>query len=48
VTEGGRLLVACGEGTRLELQEVQLEGRKRLGARDFLNGVHLVPGENLT
>ena len=48
LTEGGRLLVACGEGTRLELQEVQLEGRKRLGARDFLNGIHLAPGEKLT
>jgi len=48
VAEGGRLLVACGGGTRLDLQEVQLEGRKRLSARDFLNGVRLVPGEKLT
>lgn len=48
VSESGRLLVACGEGTRLELKEVQLEGRKRLSARDFLNGVRLAPGETLT
>jgi methionyl-tRNA formyltransferase len=32
---------------QLELREVQLEGRKRLSARDFLNGVHLQPGERL-
>jgi methionyl-tRNA formyltransferase len=45
--ESGKLLVACGQASRLELQEVQLEGRKRLAARDFLNGVHLAPGERL-
>jgi len=43
----GKLLVACGQGTQLELKEVQLEGKKRLSARDFLNGVHLQPGERL-
>jgi methionyl-tRNA formyltransferase len=43
----GKLSVACGQGTQLELKEVQLEGRKRLSARDFLNGVHLQPGERL-
>ncbi|MBZ5542711.1 MAG: methionyl-tRNA formyltransferase [Acidobacteriia bacterium] len=43
----GKLSVACGQGTQLEVKEVQLEGRKRLSARDFLNGVHLQPGERL-
>jgi len=43
----GKLSVACGHGTQLELKEVQLEGRKRLSARDFLNGVRLAPGEKL-
>jgi methionyl-tRNA formyltransferase len=43
----GKLSVACGQRTQLELKEVQLEGRKRLSARDFLNGVHLQPGERL-
>ena len=38
------LLVTCGEGTVLQLEELQLEGRKRLGARDFLNGMRLAPG----
>jgi methionyl-tRNA formyltransferase len=45
VAGAGKLSVACGEGTRLELRELQMEGRKRLSARDFLNGVHLAPGE---
>jgi len=31
-------VAGCGAGTALELLEVQLEGRKRVGAEDFLNG----------
>ena len=46
-TEDGRLAVASGEGTLLVLEEVQLEGRKRISARDFLNGVHLHSGERV-
>ena len=42
---GGELYVACGEGTRLRLDAVQLEGRKRVAARDFANGARLKPGE---
>jgi methionyl-tRNA formyltransferase len=42
---GGELFIACGEGTRLHIKELQLEGRKRVSARDFLNGIHLQPGE---
>ena len=45
--ERGSLRVVCGLGTLLELLEVQLEGRKRLPARDFLNGVHPAAGERL-
>ncbi len=37
VAEGDQLVVACGEGC-LRLQEVQLEGRKRLDVRSFLAG----------
>ena len=40
-TEG--IVVACGEGS-LVLDEVQLEGRKRLAAGDFLRGFSLAPG----
>jgi methionyl-tRNA formyltransferase len=42
-----RLLVACGSNTWLELLEVQVEGRRRVPARDFLNGIRLGPDERL-
>jgi methionyl-tRNA formyltransferase len=45
--EGRRLAVACGEGTQLFLDEVQMEGRKRLSARDFANGARVESGETL-
>ena len=41
----GKLRVATGGGSELDVMELQLEGRKRLAARDFLNGVRLAPGE---
>jgi methionyl-tRNA formyltransferase len=43
----GNLRVVCGKGTLLEVNELQLEGRKRLSARDFLNGVRITAGEKL-
>jgi methionyl-tRNA formyltransferase len=39
--DGRRLLVSCGESSALELLEVQLEGRKRIAAGEFVNGQHL-------
>jgi methionyl-tRNA formyltransferase len=45
VAESGKLFIACGARTVLEASELQLEGRKRISARDFLNGVRLTPGE---
>ncbi len=45
VASRGKLRVACAGGSLLELTEVQLEGRKRMTARDFLNGVKLAAGE---
>jgi methionyl-tRNA formyltransferase len=44
---GDVLEVACGEGTRLRLSEVQLEGKRRMNARDFINGMRVRPGERL-
>ncbi len=44
----GGLFVACGEATALEITELQLEGRKRLSAHEFLNGIRLKPGEKLS
>jgi len=43
----GRLTVGCGKGTALELLEVQLEGKKRMSATDFLHGFQLRSGERL-
>lgn len=45
--EAGRLFAACGEGSWIELLEVQVEGRKRLRAAEFLRGHALSPGEAL-
>lgn len=36
--DGQRLFVACAENTWLELLEVQLEGKKRMPAAEFLRG----------
>lgn len=38
--EGTSLIVRCGQGTALELMEVQPEGKKRMPARDFIHGYH--------
>ena len=38
VIEGKNLYVACQSGELLQLEELQLAGKKRLPARDFLNG----------
>lgn len=44
---GDELTVACGGGTRLRLLEVQAEGKRRMTARDFLNGMRAGEGERL-
>lgn len=43
----GALVVGCGEGTLLMLDEVQLEGKKRMSAVDFLHGYQIKSGERL-
>ena len=43
---GRRLLVRCGEESVLEIEELQLEGRKKMDAAAFLNGQRI--GENET
>jgi methionyl-tRNA formyltransferase len=45
--ENHRLFVRCAGNTWLELLEVQLEGKKRLPAADFLRGTPLAPGARL-
>jgi methionyl-tRNA formyltransferase len=44
---GGALAVACGGSTTLRLLEVQLEGKQRVLARDFINGSHVSAGIRL-
>ena len=41
IVEGKRLLVATGDGV-VQLEEVQLAGKKRMKAQDFLNGMKKV------
>jgi len=45
--KGDRLLVGCGDNTSLELLELQLEGKKRTSARDFVHGYRPQVGEKL-
>ena len=42
-----QMFVECGEGSALELLEMQLEGRKRIPAEAFLNGHRLADNEML-
>ncbi len=44
---GDRLLAGAGNGTALELNEIQIEGKKRMSARDFVNGYRPTDGELL-
>jgi methionyl-tRNA formyltransferase len=53
VGEGGRIIeahgdalrIACAEQTALSILEIQPEGKRRMSARDFLNGVRVREGE---
>jgi methionyl-tRNA formyltransferase len=47
MVEGSRLFVAAGFSTRLELLEVQMEGKKRLPVADFLRGAGIQAHERL-
>jgi len=44
---GDRLVVRCGGGTSLRLLDVQPEGKRRMAARDLINGTHVAAGEKL-
>jgi methionyl-tRNA formyltransferase len=45
--ERDRLLVDCGENSRIEIFEVQPEGKKRMPVADFLRGYQLKSGDRL-
>lgn len=44
-SQGDDLIVKCGGATMLRLIEVQPEAKRRMSARDFLNGTHLKVGD---
>jgi methionyl-tRNA formyltransferase len=44
---GDELIIACGDETWLRLHEVQSEGKRRMSARDFLNGARVRAGQRL-
>jgi methionyl-tRNA formyltransferase len=45
--ENHRLFVACAQSTWLELIDVQMEGKKRMAAEEFLRGLQLASGARL-
>jgi methionyl-tRNA formyltransferase len=47
VVRGIELVVICGEGTVLGLDEVQLEGKRRMSVAEFLRGYQVTSGERL-
>jgi methionyl-tRNA formyltransferase len=44
---GHNLFVNCGKDSVIQIEELQLEGKKRMFTRDFLNGVKMQVGEEL-
>jgi methionyl-tRNA formyltransferase len=47
VVQGDSMLVGCGEGTMIALDEVQMEGKRRMSAAEFLHGHQIKSGERL-
>jgi methionyl-tRNA formyltransferase len=47
IVDQNELVVGCGNNTALAIIELQLEGKKRISAREFLNGYRPVAGEHL-
>ena len=47
MVDGNRLYVGARSGTRIELLEVQVEGKKRMPVGDFLRGATPHPHESL-
>ncbi len=45
--EGARLVAGCGDDTALEFIELQLEGKRRMTAQEFVNGYQPKLGETL-
>jgi methionyl-tRNA formyltransferase len=48
VQRRGAVLVACGQGTWLQIEFVRAEGRKRVTAKEFANGARLTANDRFT
>jgi methionyl-tRNA formyltransferase len=48
IEAGGEIRVACGERSWQKLEAVRMEGRKRVTARDFVNGARLAAREGFS
>jgi len=44
---GDEILIGCGQHSAISVRELQLEGKRRMSARNFLHGNHPQPGEQL-
>jgi methionyl-tRNA formyltransferase len=44
---GDELIISCGNQSVLKILELQIEGKRRMSARDFLNGIKISVGEIL-
>jgi methionyl-tRNA formyltransferase len=44
--ESSHLFIGCGEGTALDLLEVQIEGKRRMSAQEFINGYRPKSGDH--
>lgn len=47
-TTKGSIIVSCGSQTTLAIKELQIQGRKRISARDLLNSVQIGKGERFS
>ncbi len=45
--KGDELIVSCGNHSVLKILELQIEGKRRISVRDFLNGIKISVGEIL-
>jgi len=45
--DGAHLLAGCGQGTALDLIEIQIEGKRRMSAPEFINGYRPKAGDRL-
>jgi methionyl-tRNA formyltransferase len=43
-----RMVIACADSTALGIEELQIEGKRKLTAREFLNGMRLGIGDRIT